>query len=134
MSSGSLKQSDKPNSRAIVLVVEDDPILAEVVCTMLEMGGTMPKEALEPRKALEILSNPDNHVDLLITDLRMPGMSGMELIHQVRALRPTLKTMLYTGNADLESLANYPTQPDRFLIKPFTPAALNAAVHELLSS
>lgn len=107
-------------------------MVGEVVGAMLQMGGFESRHAKTPREALDLLRDPANHYDLLLTDFRMPQMSGIDLIQVARPLRPGLRTILYSGNADPSETANYPIQPDFFLRKPFTPAALNNLVRQAL--
>jgi CheY-like chemotaxis protein len=118
----------------IVLVVEDELMVGEVVQAMLHMGGFRSVHAKGPFEALELLRDPNQHFDVLLTDFRMPRMSGIELIQKTRPLRPGMKTILYSGNADPGETAGYPEQPDRFLRKPFTPATLNNLVRSMLTS
>lgn len=108
-------------------------MVGEVVGAMLKMGGYDSVHAKGPHQALEMLRDPAQVFDLLLTDYRMPRMTGIELIQECRKLRPTLKMVLYSGHADERETANYAVQPDRFLRKPFTPKILNELVRSLLA-
>ncbi len=107
-------------------------MVGEVVCAMLQMGGFDSLHLRTPREAIELLKDPARVVDLLLTDFRMPQMSGIELVQITRPLRPGLKTILYSGNVDPHETASYPVQPDHFLRKPFTPATLIGLVRTVL--
>jgi len=62
----------------------------------------------------------------------MPQMTGRELIQHCKKVHPALKTILYSGNVQEETVAFYPARPDRFLRKPFTPKALIDLVQSVL--
>lgn len=134
MDSGSGRPSDTaPSAKPpIVLVVEDEPMVGEVVQAMLKMGGIDSVHAKGPLEALEIVKDPHQHLDLLLTDFRMPQMTGIELIQRCKPVRPGMKTILYSGNADERETAEFPVKPDRFLRKPFTPRVLNELVRAVL--
>ena len=117
-----------------VLVVEDEPMVGEVVQAMLKMGGIESVHAKGPYEALKILEETPQQFDLLLTDFRMPQMTGIELIQRCKPLRPAMKTILYSGNADERETARFPIKPDRFLRKPFTPKVLNDLVRTVLES
>lgn len=117
----------------LVLVVEDEAMVGEVVQAMLQMGGFDSVHVKGPLEALEMLKTSNRHFDLLLTDFRMPKMSGIELIQHAQTLYPAMKTILYSGNADSRETMNYALQPHRFLRKPFTPATLNDLVRSTLS-
>ncbi len=135
MDSGSGRPSNAaPSAKPpIVLVVEDEPMVGEVVQAMLKMGGIDSVHAKGPFEALAILEDPQRPFDLLLTDFRMPQMSGIELIQRCKALRPGMKTILYSGNADERVTASFPVKPDRFLPKPFSPKVLNELVRAVLA-
>jgi len=119
--------------RPVILVVEDEAMVGEVVRAMLQMGGFDSILARSPVEALEILADPNRHLDLLLTDFRMPQLTGMDLIQRCQSLRPRLKTVLYSGDADESVVANRWPRPDRFLRKPFTPNVLNDLVTAVLA-
>jgi DNA-binding NtrC family response regulator len=120
-------------TKPVVLVVEDEPMVGEVVCAMLRMGGFESILARNPEDALRTLKDASRHLDLLLTDHRMPEMTGMELIERSGSLRPRLKTVLYSGDADEFVVASARRRPDFFLRKPFTPNVLNELVIRLLA-
>jgi CheY-like chemotaxis protein len=123
-----------PEAAPSILLVEDEPMVGEVVQAMLQMGGFRSLHAKSPQEALEILRDVSRHFDLVLTDYRMPQMTGMELIQEARALRPRIKTVLYSGNADENVATGFSISPDRFLRKPFAPKVLNDLVRVVLAS
>ena len=95
---------------------------------MLEDLGYRVIEAHSGRRALDILQSSVD-VDLLITDQAMPGMTGLELIRQVRTLRPTLPILLATGYAEVPDAA---AQALPRLAKPFGQKQLAAELGRVL--
>ena len=71
-----------------ILVVDDDPILLDLLIETLEAIGHSPKGAKDGEDALAFLET--NKVDLLITDIKMPGINGLELAKKVNKLIPEL--------------------------------------------
>src|SRR6202007_1976059 len=84
---------------ARVLMVDDDSDVRAVALDGLESLGCKVIPAENGRSALAVLAS-DRPIDLLIVDIRMAGMNGLELIEHARALRPTLKMAVMTGYAD----------------------------------
>ncbi len=81
-----------------VLVVEDDPDVRDLVLTQLADLGYATLAAANGPEALELLKAPENHIDLLLTDMVMPGgMTGVELVRAARVTRPGLPAVLTSG-------------------------------------
>jgi len=115
--------------RATVLVVDDDPLVLATTTEMLEDLGYTTIEATSGQEALR-RHDESCHIDLVITDYSMPGMTGLQLSKELRRMRPQLPIILATGYsalhgnvADVEHLA-----------KPFSQAELTDAVDRCLSS
>ena len=85
---------------ATILVVDDDALINMNAVDMVEQLGHVALEAYNGRDALAILAS-EQAVDLMITDYAMPGMNGVELATQARALRPGLPILLATGYSEL---------------------------------
>lgn len=79
-----------------VLVVDDDPQVLELVAGMLEDLGCEVRRARTGTDALAVLAN-DQRIEILITDINMPGMAGYELAEQAKQVRPHLKAILLSG-------------------------------------
>lgn len=80
----------------VVLVVDDDPLVLVVTASMLEDFGCEVITAASGNEALEKLSK-ERLVEILITDLNMPGMSGYELVEKAKELREELKVIAMSG-------------------------------------
>jgi PAS domain S-box-containing protein len=117
---------------AFVLVVEDEPALRRVVTRTLQRLGYQVLEASNAEEALELADGATRPIDLLITDVRLPGQDGLTLARELAHRRPALRILITSGYLEdgaLESLeaADYP-----FLAKPFGADALASACAELL--
>jgi len=94
-------RDDGAKTRACsILLVDDDPMVAETTVGMLEVLGHRVKVASSGGRALEMLG-ADASVDLVITDYAMPGMTGKELAQRIRETRPNLPVVLASGYAEL---------------------------------
>jgi signal transduction histidine kinase/CheY-like chemotaxis protein len=122
----------------IVLVVEDDPDVRDLLLVLLEDLGYTPLAAASGPEALKLLQHPDNRVDLLLTDMVMPGgMTGVDLIRAARAVRPGLPAVLtsgYTGGSiDLEGKDDLPARLP-VLSKPYQQEELARIIAQVLGS
>jgi PAS domain S-box-containing protein len=116
-------------SRATILVVDDDADVREVAVTTLDSFGYRVLAADNGPAALNVLATAER-VDLLVVDMAMPGMSGVELIRRARKRRPELRAMLVTGYADLTAFS--PMEGDLVLQKPYRVEGLASSVAEAL--
>jgi CheY-like chemotaxis protein len=118
----------------VILLVEDDPVVRHVVRLLLELEGDVILEAKDGEEALTILQGHAGRLDLLLTDVMMPGLSGAEVCDRVRAGRPGLPTLFISG---FYPEAVFPNQrlpeASAFLAKPFMPEELMDAVDDLLA-
>ncbi|GAB4336323.1 MAG: hypothetical protein Kow0089_06480 [Desulfobulbaceae bacterium] len=80
-----------------ILVVDDEEDILETSRLMLEQLGYRVTVADRPHTALELIRDPANHYDLLISDQTMPGMTGLELLQEVKRFAPSLPVILCTG-------------------------------------
>jgi two-component system cell cycle sensor histidine kinase/response regulator CckA len=120
---------------ATILVVEDEGDVRELARDVLEMNGYRVLEAMDVADATRLAQTHPGPIDLLITDVMMPGATGPELARRLRAHRPGLPVLCMSG---------YPESADRrvdgeagwnaWLQKPFTPDMLMRKVRECLTS
>jgi len=117
----------------IVLVVEDRGDVREVVSRTLSDFGYQAIAVESGEEAIRTLSDRALTVDLLLTDVVMPRMSGVELARLATALRPTLKVLFMSGYApDPQHRALFADNGGSFLQKPFTPQQLTGKIAALL--
>jgi two-component system response regulator GlrR len=126
-SGGCSSVSSKEGKQISVLVAEDHPPLRELIAAMLNNAGYDVMTAESGDEALRIAHERD--VDLLLTDLRMPGLSAISLIHQFQALSRTSGVVVMSGDdAGLK-----PQERVQFLQKPFTSKSLLDAITQTLT-
>ncbi len=130
-----LEQAHATRGTEAVLLVEDDPDVRSVTLRALQSGGYEVLVAEEAASALRIVADASRRVDLLLSDVVMPGMDGPQLADAVRARRPEVRVLFVSGHAH-EVLANRGIQDGRvpLLDKPYTPASLLARVREVLDA
>jgi CheY-like chemotaxis protein len=87
-------------SDSTILVVEDDAIVRMLIVDVLEELEFTVLEAADAEEALEIVEGKDTVIDLMMTDVGLPGMDGKQLATKVRELRPALPILLASGYAD----------------------------------
>ncbi len=115
-----------------VLVVEDQPAVREFARRVLEDRGYQVRLAADGREALGLIEREGASIDLLITDLVMPEMGGLDLWHRARAVRPGLRVLFTSGySSDAGQVRRLPDGAC-FLPKPFGPTALLDGVERAL--
>jgi len=116
-----------------VLVVEDDAAVRRLMVRVLELDGYKTIEAASSDEALDMLRSGSVRVHLLVSDVVMPGMNGLELARQARAACPGLPILFVTGYAEGVLVARGDLAPgEALLTKPFDPESLAGAVRRLL--
>ncbi len=94
------KAEAQPRGTGTILVAEDEEALREAMCGYLRSLGYTVLGASSGKEALSVASQHEGHIELLITDLVMPGMGGRELSQTLGSLRPDLKTICMSGYSD----------------------------------
>jgi len=116
-----------------ILVVEDHDDVRQMIIASLESCGFRVLHAPHGRAALELSANYDGMIDLLITDVIMPGMTGKEMADQLMPLRPGMKVLYISGySGDVIAHRGVLDADVAYLAKPFTPASLTTKVREVL--
>ena len=120
-----------------ILLVEDEDMLRGLIRELLEIKGYTVLEASQGVEAMDVLKRNGKPVDLVLTDVVMPHMSGSDLVEKLRKEHPTLKVIFmsgYTGanNAAIHKSLEMPGVA--FLQKPFRLNALISQVEELIQT
>ena len=111
-----------------VMVVDDEPGVRHLACAMLRRSGYTVVEASGGVEAERIAAEYTDDIDVLLTDIVMPGMRGPELATRLRSVRPMLRVVYMSGFPDTEPLADVERGEAAFLAKPFLRAALLGAI------
>ncbi len=117
-----------------VLVVEDNTVVREFTTHVLGDLGYQILVAKNGQEALDLAARHHGSIDLLVTDVVMPGISGIELARRLETSRPTLRVLYVSGHQEdrlAKRVGNRPPAP--LLSKPFTPEELSRKVRELLA-
>jgi two-component system, cell cycle sensor histidine kinase and response regulator CckA len=132
--SGSTQSSlEAPRGTGTILLAEDEQDVREVAREFLESGGYTVIEAHDGAEAIQLVEKHKGAIDLMVTDMVMPGMTGQELGGRLRQKRDGLRILYMSGYS--EHAAAESVQGDasiRLLTKPFSRWALLRAVHEIL--
>ncbi len=116
-----------------ILVVEDDDEIRSLACRILSARGYTVLDAAAPEDALAIVAQPDIAIDLVVTDVVMPQMSGPAMVQRMRELRTQLRVMYISGYTnDSFQRSGLTLPPSGFLPKPFTAQVLAVKVREML--
>src|SRR5207245_10515381 len=122
-----------PRGSETVLLVEDEASLRELVRECLEASGYTVLEASHGTAALERSERHPGRIDLLMTDVVMPGMSGRELAERLRASRPEIRILYMSGYTDDAVVLHGVLAEDMALLqKPLTAADLAGRLHAML--
>ncbi len=112
-----------------VLVVEDEPVIRRLAARTLASAGHHVLEASDGDDALRVAGRNPGPVDVLFTDVVMPGMNGPALAARIRRLNPDVRVILTSGHTESEvARRGISVDPTGFLPKPYTPSALLAAL------
>jgi signal transduction histidine kinase/CheY-like chemotaxis protein len=116
-----------------LLLVDDEPAVRDSVRRLLERHGYTVIEARDAADALRLYDRHGPGIDLVLTDVTMPGMGGYELVEQLRARRPDLRVLFMSGYAERAMVNNGATGSGTgFVEKPFNVKTLMQRVREVL--
>jgi CheY-like chemotaxis protein len=134
VSTAGLNEARHEGGHATVLVVEDEAIVRGLVADVLADLGLTVVEATTGQAGLDILRSKQP-VDLLITDIGLPGLNGRQMADAARLLRPDLKILFMTGYAEIAvSATNVLEHGMAMITKPFTISALADRVRSMIEA
>ena len=129
---GELTDAHRSQAGEVVLVVEDETAVRDLVVDVLGDLGYRAVEAVDGPSGLKLLQS-DMRVDLLVTDVGLPGLNGRQLADFARAHRPDLKVLFMTGYAENATIANGFLEPGMEMItKPFAIEALATRIRDMI--
>ena len=115
-----------------ILIVDDENNLRKTLSRILEKANFNVLSSPNGKQALKIIA--EEKVDLAFIDLMMPGMSGIELLSNIREINPRLPVLILTGNATLETAINAVKEGARdYLLKPANPDLIITRIKEILA-
>ena len=127
-----MESSGEREHNGVILVVEDAEAIRKMVCSMLTQSGYHCLEASDGEAALRLFEHAPASVDLVLTDVIMPKMGGLELARRLADLRPGLRVVFMSGYSADPIVSSIERSPSIFLAKPFTASALMEKVRETL--
>jgi len=118
-----------------ILLVEDEPQVRRVCALTLRALGYQVVVAEAPEDAVRICAGEQQVLHAVLTDVVMPGVSGVALVERLRALRPGLKVLFMSGYTDRQIVdVSKLNESAAFIHKPFTPDALGRQLRQLLDA
>jgi two-component system, cell cycle sensor histidine kinase and response regulator CckA len=127
--------AEVPNGTETVLLTEDEQDVREIARQFLESGGYRVIEARDANDAIRIAAEKNGDIDLLVTDMVMPGLSGPELAQRLQREHPGLGVLFMSGYSEHAATEMANADPSvRLLTKPFSRAAILRAVRETLQN
>ena len=119
------------NKQIRILVVDDEPKLCHLIEELLKLEGYLVDVSLSNMEALQMIK--ENKYQMLITDLKMPGIDGLELIQKARELNPEIRTIMITGSETVETaVQSLKHEIDDDIKKPFSIVELKKVVKRTL--
>jgi PAS domain S-box-containing protein len=130
--SDGLADTLKAGAGEVVLVVEDEPVVRGLIVDVLKELGYGALEAADGPGGLQILESK-HHIDLLVTDVGLPGINGRQLADQARAHRPNLKVLFMTGYAENAAISSgFLDAGMEMITKPFAVDALTRRIRDMI--
>jgi CheY-like chemotaxis protein len=118
-----------------ILLVDDSDVVRVFTCKILEISGYKVLSAGSPEEAIRLCESEVGKIDLLLTDVAMPGMNGRQLFERVRHLRPAMKVLFMSGYTDDSIMRDGVLLAGvQFIQKPFSQAAMAKKVFEVLNA
>jgi PAS domain S-box-containing protein len=114
-----------------ILIVDDEDDVRKLLVDVLRFGAFRVLEARDAEQALELVAAHSAPVDLLVTDIVMPGLTGMELADAIRGRNPELKVLFMSGYAERDRVRPL-HENEQFVPKPFLPAEFYRVVNQFL--
>jgi CheY-like chemotaxis protein len=128
-----IARKTSPGRGERILVVDDDPAVLKVIRSTLLRSGYHVHEASSGAFAMKIIADESNRVDLLISDIVMPGIDGWTLMRQAKQVAPSLRILAMTGHTD-HIRDNAAKMGCEVLTKPFSVATLLTTIRTALDA
>jgi len=119
---------------ATILLVEDEDTVRKVIQRLLHKLGYRVLAARDAEEAIEIFRTRDHELDLVLTDVVMPGLTGVEMAEVLKEQRPDMKFLFTSGYTSKELGSSPEAPPEPFLPKPFSMDELSRSVRSALEA
>jgi two-component system cell cycle sensor histidine kinase/response regulator CckA len=121
-----------PAKSEVILIVDDEPLVLSFLTGTLTRYGYRVVQAESGSQALRLCRERGHSIDLIVTDVVMPGLNGSELVNAIRGLGLNPRTLFISGYTWDEAAQQGVTEWAHFIQKPFTPAQLAEKVEKVL--
>jgi DNA-binding NtrC family response regulator len=131
----SLEPCDRKNEglgRRIILLVEDEAFVRQATCSILQRAGFEVLSAEDAQEAMNVYLGGDRKVDLVLTDMVLPGKSGEELGKEMRQYSPEMAILVTSGYGEAAYETESPEAHTYFLAKPYSRRTLVEKIESIL--
>jgi DNA-binding NtrC family response regulator len=118
--------------RRTILLVEDEPFVREATCSILQGAGFQVLSAVDAREAMKVYETRKRGIDLVMTDMVLPGCSGEDLGRDLRKQSPQLVVLVTSGYGNPDYETENPEARMYFLAKPYSRRALVEKIEKIL--
>ena len=126
--------ANERSGRRRILLVEDEPFVREATCSILQKAGFEVLPAEDARQAMKVYEECGHRVDLVMTDMVLPGRTGQQLGQDVRKRSPEVAVLVTSGYGEAEYETEVPEAGTYFLAKPYSRRALVEKIETILAS
>jgi DNA-binding NtrC family response regulator len=120
--------------RRRILLVEDEPFVREATCSILQGAGYEVLPAEDAREAMKVYEECGQRVDLVMTDMVLPGRTGQQLGRDVRQRSPEVSVLVTSGYGEAAYEAESPESRTYFLAKPYSRRSLVEKIETILET
>jgi two-component system cell cycle sensor histidine kinase/response regulator CckA len=115
--------------------VEDEEMVRKLAARILQQCGYTVIEASSGPEAMKLISERDDRIDLMLTDVAMPNMNGRELATRMASMKPDMRVLFMSGPVgEIFSHHSGPEDGTMFVYKPFTPETLSQRIRQALET
>ena len=120
--------------RHVILLVEDEPFVREATCNILEHAGFEVLPVADGREAIKVYAECERKIDLVMTDMVLPGRTGEQLGHDLREQSPEVVVLVTSGYFNPEFETEKPEFHTYFLAKPYSRRTLLEKIEKILGA
>jgi CheY-like chemotaxis protein len=127
------QEATNSSGEGLILVVDDEPMVRKLAETVLQRCGYRVATAKNGRQAIEIFKERAQEIDMVLLDMTMPHMSGVETFDAMRAIRSNVVALLSSGYSEAEATGHFRGKGlSGFMQKPYLPQTLASKIKEVL--